>query len=76
MLEEMNAQGYDHIEATEMNVRVFNDTTAMVSNAGVRYKADGSELNRPSGTYVLHKNSKGWKIVTLLELFAEDVIQF
>jgi len=76
MLDEFDKQDYDRMEVVELNTKVLNDTTAIVSNKVIRYKKDGSEFNRASGTYILHKNSQGWKIASLLMMDADSVIHF
>jgi ketosteroid isomerase-like protein len=76
VLEDMNTQGYSHMEAVEMNAKTLGENLAIVSNVVVRYKKDGSELNRTAGTYLVHKNSQGWKIGSLVMGDADKVIRF
>ena len=71
----MESQGFTRAEATEMNVKVLSDNAAIASNVVVRYKQDGSELNRTAITYTLHKNSHGWKIAVLMLHDPDKVIQ-
>jgi ketosteroid isomerase-like protein len=76
MLEAFAAQDFDHMEAVEMNAKTLSKDTAVVSNVVVRYKKDGSELNRASAMYTLHKNSQGWKIASLVIGDPDSVIRF
>ena len=76
MVETLNAQGYDHMEAAEINTKELGDNLAIASNVVVRYKEDGSELNRNTGNYLLYKGNEGWKIGSLLIGEADKVIRF
>ena len=66
MVAAFEARGYDYMKPVETYTKQLSDDTAIVSSQVVRYKKDGSELNRASATYVLHKNSRGWKIASLV----------
>ena len=59
----LNAQGYSHSTWMERQVKLLGPATAMVSGAAIRYRTDGSELERIGATYLLRLTETGWKIV-------------
>ena len=64
--EDLKAGGYARSEYTELHVKQLSPSIALVGIVAVRYKANGQELNRTGGTYVLRKTSEGWKIAVLV----------
>jgi hypothetical protein len=62
--------GYSYSKLGDPRIKMLGTTTAIYSTIAVRYKADGSELQRAGFTYVLHKGESGWKIH---ELIATDL---
>ena len=59
-----------------MNARLLDETTAIASGVTVRYRSDGSVLERVALTYGLHKTSEGWKIFISATHPADTVLQF
>lgn len=55
-------QGYAKSEWIDLGVKILGPTYAIAAGSYVRYKADGSELNRSGGTYLLNKVDGSWKI--------------
>ena len=66
MQENMKARGYARSAWAHQHVKLLNDSTAVASNVGVRYKMDGTELERIGATYTLRKTDDGWKIAVLI----------
>ncbi|MCC8955222.1 nuclear transport factor 2 family protein [Bradyrhizobium sp. Pear77] len=55
-------QGYAKSEWIDLGVKLLGGTYAIAAGTYVRSKADGSELNRSGGTYLLNKVDGLWKI--------------
>jgi len=55
-------QGYARTEWIDLGVKLLGRSYAIATGTYVRYKADGSELNRSGGTYLLNKVNGVWKI--------------
>jgi ketosteroid isomerase-like protein len=70
LLAGLKPQGYSHSKVVDPRIRLLNSTTAIYSTIAIRFRADGSELQRAGFTYLLQKDSTGWKIH---ELIATDL---
>lgn len=57
---------YDHSTVHSIDVRMQNPSIAVASIDGGRYRANGEEIRRLGGTYILTKASGDWKIAVLL----------
>jgi hypothetical protein len=55
-------QGYVKTEWLDFGVKLLGQSYTIAGGSYVRYKADGSELNRSGGTYLLNKVDGAWKI--------------
>ncbi|TWB87523.1 uncharacterized protein DUF4440 [Bradyrhizobium macuxiense] len=55
-------QGYAKTEWIDFGVKLLGPAHAIAGGTYARYKADGSELNRSGGTYLLSKIDGAWKI--------------
>jgi hypothetical protein len=67
VLQGLRTRGYGRSELTMLNVRQLSATVIWASGVAVRYKVDGSELERAGVTYVLNKAGSDWKMaVTIL----------
>lgn len=62
LLQGLVERGYAKSDWERMDVRLLDAQTAIVSGVTVRYKADGSLMERLGVTYLLWKTSDGWKI--------------
>jgi ketosteroid isomerase-like protein len=62
--------GYAYSKVIDPRVKLLNSSTAIYSAIAARYKADGAEMQRAGFTYLLRKDSSGWKIH---ELIATDL---
>lgn len=54
--------GYAKTEWIDLGVKLLGATYAIAAGTYVRYKTDGSELNRSGGIYLLNKVDGVWKI--------------
>jgi hypothetical protein len=70
LLASLKAQGYSYTKVVDPHVKLLNATTAIYSTVAVRFKADGTEMQRAGFTYLLRKNNADWKIH---ELIATDI---
>jgi hypothetical protein len=59
----------------ERQVKLLGPTTAIVSGAAIRYKDNGSELERMGATYLLRLTKTGWKIVVLTAYPPDAIIR-
>lgn len=66
IMEALRARGYGRSELTMLNVKPLSATITWASGVAVRYKVDGSELERAGVTYVLNKSGNNWKIAVLI----------
>jgi hypothetical protein len=62
--------GYSYSKLGDSRIKMLGATTAIYSTIAVRYKTDGTELQRAGFTYIPHKGDSGWKIH---ELIATDL---
>ncbi|GIQ79211.1 nuclear transport factor 2 family protein [Bradyrhizobium sp. RD5-C2] len=69
-------QGYAKTEWIDFGVKLLGPTHAITGGTYVRYKSDGSELNRSGGTYLLSKIDGAWKIGVNLGYPAKDAFRF
>ena len=72
----MVARGYDRSEWESLEVRVLDAQTGLASGITVRYRADGSVLERLGVTYSLWGTDKGWKIFLSATHAPESVLHF
>jgi hypothetical protein len=66
----LRSLGYSHSKLNDPRIKFLNNNTAIYSAIAIRYKIDGSELQRAGFTYLLRKGPSGWKIH---ELVATDL---
>jgi hypothetical protein len=59
-------QGYAKSQWIDFGVKLLGQSYAIAGGTYVRYKTDGSELNRSGGTYLLNKVDGVWKIGILM----------
>ena len=55
-------QGYAKTQWIDLGVKLLGQSYGISAGTYVRYKTDGSELNRSGGTYLLNKVDGVWKI--------------
>ena len=66
MMSTLETRDYARSEVTDMRVSRMSDSSAIVSVRRIRYRVDGSELERLGETYTLRKVDGAWKILTAL----------
>lgn len=62
--------GFAYAKVVDPHIKFLNPTTAMYSTMAIRFKADGTEMQRAGFTYLLQKDNSGWRI---RELIATDL---
>jgi hypothetical protein len=62
LLKQLKARGYSVTKKPELRIRMLSARTALCGTIAIRMKTDGSELERVGYTYLLHKDSEGWRI--------------
>jgi ketosteroid isomerase-like protein len=72
----MVGRGYDRSEWESLEVRLLDAQTGLASGITVRYRADGSVLERVAVTYSLWSTDKGWKIILSATHAPESVLHF
>ena len=69
-------RGYERSAWESLNGRLLDAQTALASGIAVRYRADGSILERVGLTYHLWKTADGWKIILSATHAPENVLRF
>lgn len=70
------ARGYERSEWESLEVRMIDAQTALASGISVRYRADGSILERVAVTYELWNTGSGWKIFLSATHAPESALHF
>lgn len=70
------ARGYERSEWESLDAKLLDAQTALASGIAVRYRADGSILERVAVTYELWHTEAGWKIFLSATHAPETVVQF
>jgi len=65
-VETLRAKGFGRSELSVRDLKSLSATATLVTGVAIRYKIDGTELERVGVTYVLHKTDSGWKIAVLI----------
>ena len=66
LVDGLQEKGYGRSEFVEAEATTLSGTAALVRGVAVRYKLDQSELERVPISYLMHRASDGWKIVTMV----------
>jgi uncharacterized NTF2-like protein DUF6841 len=66
LIDQLQAAGWDRADMISCDVSVVNRTSALVRNVVSRQRRDGSEIGRPTFTYVLTDGSVGRRISAIL----------
>jgi len=66
MIDGMRAKGYGRSEFVQPHVTTLGESDALVLGVAVRYTAAGSEMERITFGYLMHRTDGGWKIATLV----------
>jgi hypothetical protein len=75
LMEGLKAHGFSRSEITEMKVNQMSERTALVSIRKIRYKTDGSELERLGETYTFLKTGDDWKIAVAVVHDPERILR-
>jgi ketosteroid isomerase-like protein len=75
-LRAMIERGYERSEWESLNGRLLDAQTALASGVAVRYRLDGSILERVGLTYHFWKTGDGWKIFVSATHAPENVLRF
>lgn len=70
------ARGYDHGNWESLDARLLDERTAIASGISVRYRADGSVLERVALTYELWSAEGGWRIFLSATHAPDTALQF
>ena len=70
----LRADGYSTTKLSEPRIKMLNRTTALFGATAIRMKTDDTELQRIGATYLLHKDSDGWKIHELIVTDVDKLI--
>ena len=70
----LKERGYERAELKTMHVKPFGNGTAIASTVWQRYKADGGVLETIGATFLLRRESSGWKIAVLTPHAPESVL--
>ena len=70
----LKAGGYSTTKLSEPRIKMLNRTTALFGAIAIRMKTDDTELQRIGATYLLHKDSDGWKIHELIVTDVDKLI--
>ena len=62
----LQAKGYGRSDLKNLDVKSLSETTILASGIAVRYKTDGSELERVGISYILQQSSGGLRIAVTL----------
>lgn len=66
LVEGLKEKSYERSEFVEAEVITLSETAALVRGVAVRYKLDGSELERVPISYLMHRSAHGWTIATIV----------
>jgi uncharacterized protein (TIGR02246 family) len=69
-------RGYVRSAWEELDVRMLDQQTAIASGITVRYRSDGTVLERVAVTYGLRESAEGWKIFMSATHAPDSVLRF
>jgi hypothetical protein len=69
-------RGYARSAWEELEVRLLDPQTALASGITVRYRNDGTVLERVAVTYGLRESPEGWKIFMSATHALDSVLRF
>jgi uncharacterized protein (TIGR02246 family) len=69
-------RGYARSAWQELEVRLLDPQTALASGITVRYRSDGTVLERVAVTYGLRESAEGWKIFMSATHAPDSVLRF
>jgi len=66
MMDSLKARGFARSKRVEKYVKLQSNSTATASVLWIRFKKDGSEIERLGATYALYKSNANWKIAMVM----------
>ena len=66
LMDSLKARGFSRSEVADMRVNQMSENIALVSVRRIRYKTDGSELERLGETYTFRKIDNDWKVLAAM----------
>src|ERR1700722_3607200 len=66
VMEGLRTRGFARSELGSAEIRILSGQAALVTGIAIRYRTDGTELERAGITYLLRKSDDGWKIATMV----------
>jgi ketosteroid isomerase-like protein len=72
----LRSLNYGHSEWAPLRVRALGGGVAIASARAIRYKIDGSELEKVGATYLLRNTREGWRISVLTSHPASTALTF
>ncbi|MFT4562131.1 MAG: ketosteroid isomerase-like protein [Gammaproteobacteria bacterium] len=60
------AKDYDHSVVEDLSVKLLSEHLAQVSGLAIRYRKDGTELEKAGASYVLQFSANAWKFVSAM----------
>jgi ketosteroid isomerase-like protein len=66
VMEGLRTRGFGRSELGSEEIRILSAQAALVTGNAIRYRTDGTELERAGITYLLRKSDDGWKIAAMV----------
>ena len=66
VMEGLRTRGFGRSELGAEEIRILSAKDALATGIAIRYKTDGTELERAGITYLLRKSDDGWKIAAMV----------
>ncbi|MFT4581595.1 MAG: ketosteroid isomerase-like protein [Gammaproteobacteria bacterium] len=66
IIADLVAENYDHSVVEDLNIKLLSEHLAQVSGLAIRYRKDGTELERTGASYTLQYRANAWKFVSAM----------
>ncbi len=66
VMEGLRTRGFARSELGSEEIRILSARDALATGIAIRYRTDGTELERAGITYLLRKSDDAWKIVVMV----------
>jgi ketosteroid isomerase-like protein len=66
VMEGLRTREFARSELGSEEIRILSAQAALVTGVAIRYRADGTELERAGISYLLRKSDDAWKIVAMV----------
>jgi NTF2-like protein (DUF6841) len=74
LLASLKPLGYSYSKVVDPRIKLLNATTAIYSTIAIRFRADGTEMQRAGFTYLLQKDNSRWKIRGLIATDVDKLV--